>query len=409
MEDRKNINDFMEKTNIEIENLNKKIKDLSIIINKKEDDIKNIINEKDYIIMKMNNQLIEYKNQITQNKNEIEKLHKKIKNISSLNKKMNDEINLLKGNIYNSINMNLLIEEEQKGKKTTFLNYNKKDINKDDIEIFINYKKIKIINEEDKFSWIFPTEGIYTIIIIFHKKLTTCYEMFWGINIININLSNFDDSQIGSCCKMFCQCNKLKKLNFGLLHFSKSNNFDSMFFGCENLTELNVSYFNTKNSISFSSMFRGCSKLTEINVSNFNSSKCENIHAMFEGCENITEIDLLNWDMSNIKVVENNQFSGVGMLFENCKNLNYIKMNINFKDIKNLFDNRVIKIGKDQRFIDNPNVVKIIDPCVFTNIAEKGTFEYKIDKYDEKYEDIFKLLPKNWNRKKYGETICIIF
>ena len=94
MNNGKNINDFMEKTNIEIQNLNKKINNLSIIINKKEDDIKNIINEKDYIIMQMNNQLIEYKNLITQNKNEIEKLHEKINNISSLNEKMNDEIYL---------------------------------------------------------------------------------------------------------------------------------------------------------------------------------------------------------------------------------------------------------------------------------------------------------------------------
>ena len=50
-----------------------------------------------------------------------------------------------------------------------------------------------------------------------------------------------------------------------------------MFSECSNLTNLDVSNFNTSNVTSMSEMFSGCSNLTNLDVSNFNTSNVTNM------------------------------------------------------------------------------------------------------------------------------------
>ena len=85
--------------NLEIENINKQIKELKMIINKKEDDLKNLINEKKEEIKELNNKLI---NQGYLYENKMEKLNLKIEELANkLENKINEQNNTLNKEINN--------------------------------------------------------------------------------------------------------------------------------------------------------------------------------------------------------------------------------------------------------------------------------------------------------------------
>ena len=230
------------------------------------------------------------------------------------------------------------------------------------------------------FYWIFKEKGIHKIKIIFRKKLYDCSFLFWGCkDIIEIDLSNFDCSQVTSCESMFQECSSLKKLNLGNIDFGLSRNFISMFSKCRNLEELDVSHFNTKNSLNFRFMFSGCLKLKIIDVSKFNSLKCTNIDDMFSRCESLSEIDMINWDMSSLKVQKfGYKFScGLQGLFEGCLNLKKIKMNSNFSD-------------DVKRMINE-------DDEIFKELPEGGKFYWR---KGITCNELLNQLPVSWNREQ---------
>ena len=160
-----------------------------------------------------------------------------------------------------------------------------------------------ILEHGYNFFLMFQIKGIHKIKIIFKKKLYDCSFLFNNCKeIIEIDLSNFDYSQMTAAESMFDKCQSLYKVNLGKLDFSLCKNFKSLFNESKKLENIDVSHFNTKNSITFEKMFCGCRKLKYVNVSKFNSSKCESINSMFKYCENLYEIDMIKWDLSNIKI-----------------------------------------------------------------------------------------------------------
>ena len=65
-------------------------------------------------------------------------------------------------------------------------------------------------------------------------------------DIMEIDCSNFDCSQITNSNSMFNGCNLLEKVNLGKLDFPLSKDFSFMFGECRNLKELDISHFSMK-------------------------------------------------------------------------------------------------------------------------------------------------------------------
>ena len=59
---------------------------------------------------------------------------------------------------------------------------------------------------------------------------------------------------------MFSKCSSLKELNLSNFNTSNVSNMYCMFFGCSSLKELNFSDFNINNVINIGSMFSRCSE-----------------------------------------------------------------------------------------------------------------------------------------------------
>ena len=103
-----------------------------------------------------------------------------------------------------------------------------------------------------------------------------------------------------------------------LIWFNAIDNGNCMFFGCSDITEIDLSNFDTSNVTYMGSMFSGCSSLSSLNLSNFNTSKVTSMSFMFNGCSSLTSLNLSNFDTSKVIDMYN--------IFRECKNLEYINL-----------------------------------------------------------------------------------
>ena len=125
--------------------------------------------------------------------------------------------------------------------------------------------------------------------------------MFSGCSeLISLNLSNFNTLQVNNMSYMFNGCSKITLLDLSNFNTSQVSYMHYMFYGCSELTSLDLSNFNTSKVIDMNSMFRGCSKLTSLDLSNFITSKVIGMNSIFQGCSKLALLDLSNFDTSKV-------------------------------------------------------------------------------------------------------------
>ena len=119
-------------------------------------------------------------------------------------------------------------------------------------------------------------------------------------NLQSLNLSSFNTDKTTDMTGMFAYVNSLKKLDLSNFNTSKATNMSVMFHSMSNLDELNISSFNTENVTNMSGMFYGASKLASLELSNFDTSRVTDMNQMFAGDVLIRTLDLSNFDTSNV-------------------------------------------------------------------------------------------------------------
>ena len=71
------------------------------------------------------------------------------------------------------------------------------------------------------------------ITLIFEELINSCKQMFYNVkNILEIDLSNFDTSDVKTMFQMFSGCSNLKKINFGNINTSSVENMFELFAMC---------------------------------------------------------------------------------------------------------------------------------------------------------------------------------
>ena len=156
------------------------------------------------------------------------------------------------------------------------------------------------------------------------SNITTMRRMFRNCyNLKNVDFSNFDTADVTTMEQMFFECRNLTKVDLSSFDTSSVRVMIDMFFGCESLTELDLSSFDTSNVTSMRQMFVGCYELTELNISSFRTPNLIEMEQMFNSCDKLTELDLSNFDLNNLERISD--------LFSNNANLVKIKTPINLK------------------------------------------------------------------------------
>ena len=134
------------------------------------------------------------------------------------------------------------------------------------------------------------------------SQVTNMRYMFYNMtSLTTLDLSNFDTSQVTNMDSMFRVMSNLTTLNLSSFNTSQATDMSYMFSEMSNLTTLNLSNFNTSQVTTMSGMFSGMSNLTTLGLSNFDTSKVVNMYAMFRGMSNLTILNLSNFDTSKVK------------------------------------------------------------------------------------------------------------
>ena len=112
------------------------------------------------------------------------------------------------------------------------------------------------------------------ITLIWTSRLTTCENMFNSMtNIISIDMSKFDFSNVNSMAYMFNGCTSLKYLNLDNIKTSSVTAMYNLFTNCSSLTYLNLYSLDTSNVGCLCRIFSGCSSLLYLNMINVKDPK----------------------------------------------------------------------------------------------------------------------------------------
>ena len=126
------------------------------------------------------------------------------------------------------------------------------------------------------------TEEENNITLIWNSPLTNCAHMFRSLqNLIKVDLSEFDTSQVTNMHSMFYNCQNLKSIDLSNLNTSKLTSLRSMFRECTSLVSVDLSSFDTSYLEYTLHMFMGCSSLIFLNFYSLNEKNLINATDMF--------------------------------------------------------------------------------------------------------------------------------
>ena len=173
-----------------------------------------------------------------------------------------------------------------------------------------------------------------------------------------VNISNWDTSNITNMDSLFDRCYKLTTLE-GINNWdvSKVTNMNYMFFGCGVLETLDLSNWDVSNVTSMLSMFDLCYALTSVgDLSNWNTSKVTNMFRMFAYCYELKLLNLSKWDTSNV--------TNMRYMFTSCSELTSLIINSYIISDNNDIEGLISSCGKlkliSMANSDNNSINKVI-------------------------------------------------
>ena len=236
--------------------------------------------------------------------------------LNDLNKKKNEIIISIKID-KNDINKEIYFLDNTNFKdyETYIKHYHDflKELNKDNTELYINR-----IKKEYKKYFIPEKEGIYTILLKFKIPIKDCSHMFDSCkNIINIDLSNFDATNVINMSRIFFGCHSLKSLpDISKWNTINVTNMSFIFGDCSSLESLpNISNWNTTNVTNMFGMFSNCKSLESLpDISKWNTINVNNMSWMFSNCKSLKSLpDISKWNTTNVIYMSN--------MFSHCNSL----------------------------------------------------------------------------------------
>ena len=198
-------------------------------------------------------------------------------------------------------------------------------------------------------------------------------NLFFGLsNLISLDVSEFDTSEVTNMECMFYNCRSLTNLDLSGFNTSNVTNMGCMFSECMGLISLDVSGFDTSNVTNMKQMFGSCYELISLDVSGFDTSNVTDMFNMFYSCEKLTNLDVSGFDTSNV--------TNMMQMFCGCKKLinldvsgfdtsNVTNMNSMFYDCRGLTNLNVS--GLDTSSVTN--MYRMFYGCnVLTNVDVSG-------------------------------------
>ena len=144
-----------------------------------------------------------------------------------------------------------------------------------------------------------------TIEMIWNQPLTCLRMMFYRCeNIVYIDFSNFNFSQVNDTRSLMHSCFGLKYVNFSNADLSKVEDMSYMFSDCSSLEKVD-NPFKTYNVKMMDYMFSGCEILKSIDLTNLYTPFLISMNYAFSDCSELETIELPNLNNSLISDEDN--------------------------------------------------------------------------------------------------------
>ena len=168
--------------------------------------------------------------------------------------------------------------------------------------------------------------------IVWNSPIKSCNSMFYDFkNIIEVDLSNFDASQVTDMSNMFKDCTSLTSVNLNVSNTNSVIDISCMFYRCSSLKQLDLSYFDSSSVTNMYQMLYECTSLISLNLGNFNSSSVTNFYQTFFGLHSIKSLDLSHFDTSSA--------TSMFQMFLNCYELEYLDIsNFETSNVNNMHE-----------------------------------------------------------------------
>ena len=220
-------------------------------------------------------------------------------------------------------------------------------LNNDNTELFIYNKQNKAL---DKWEFSkrkkFPNKDKYKIILKIKDKLTDTSYMFSECkNIIKLDLSYFNTSEINKMSNMFSYMN-LENIDLPIFNAKNIKTIEDMFAYCNSLRHIKLRFFNTSNIDDMSGMFRCCKNLETVIFSSSNDINVKKMDHMFDSCQKLEEVDLSIFILSKETKLE--------CIFHKCANLFKVGLNDKNGGKQKMKDQINKEIGKEINYAEIP-------------------------------------------------------
>ena len=250
--------------------------------------------EKDYYFcqrMKSPKALPYYVTDLFDNKNvsNITRLIKEIKKLFNNNNEINNnQIKNNKNDKYNHINRNYIIITIIKFIIISILYTTK--CNKYDLLYFQYLSKITLKVKRIGNSSIFGNEKNYNYNfkslnnlkdVVINGEQQYRIDYIYNLNETENLIELIWDDNITNCQYMFYRCTNITEIDLSNFNTSQVNDMKSMFRGCSKLISLYLSDFNTSQVIDMADMFNGFKALISLDLSSFITSQVTKMNSMF--------------------------------------------------------------------------------------------------------------------------------
>lgn len=194
--------------------------------------------------------------------------------------------------------------------------------------VFIHTGGVKFISKKLNITSILFGDFIDT------SKVTDMSNMFKDYKEVDLDISNFDTSNVAHMSYMFNGCSNLTTLDVSSFDTSNVVDMTYMFYNCKALTSLDVSNWDTNNVTGMGSIFYECRSLISLDVSNWDVSKVVSMNFMFGGCKSLTSLNVSNWNTSKV--------GNMTYTFDNCGSLAFLDVSNwntnNVRDMQYMFN-----------------------------------------------------------------------
>ena len=121
--------------------------------------------------------------------------------------------------------------------------------------------------------------------ITINGNLQNTINSKYNMNTPNSNITMIWNSKLKDCSYMFNECKQIVKINFSNFDSSEVTTMEKMFYNCRGLIKINFKNFNTSRVKNMNDMFAFCSSLTSLDLSSFDTSSVTEMMNMFSNCE----------------------------------------------------------------------------------------------------------------------------